>query len=220
MIRAIASARPIQAFAALCTLVLITCPSAFAQSDNEPDIEDRWALQFGVTENFNLGSFEGSLLSAKKQYNARRAVRVGVGLSADIQTSTDESDGSTREEDQSYQRAEVDVKWIRYPVHDGTLRAYWGTGPSVEFVRNSTTFDDANRTELDRLSLGAGLTGVLGAEWFVHPRISLSAEYRAGLTYRWTREDDTLSAGDDSETIRHNVRLGSRGVLFGVSAYF
>lgn len=39
------------------------------------------------------------------------------------------------------------------------------------------------------MTLGGGVNGAFGVEWFVRPQISLAAEYRAGITYRWTRDE-------------------------------
>lgn len=215
MIRTIASARPVQAFAALCILVLVTCPPAFAQSDDAPDIEDRWALQFGVTQNFTLNDFQGTLISAKKQYSGRRAFRVGLGFNASIINSTNDGTDTARETDQNNQSINATAQWIRYLLPESDLRAYWGGGPEVTFGRVAIS-RDTEGTDTSRLSLGGGATGVLGAEWFVHARISLSAEYRAELVYRWSREEQ----GESSSNTEHRLFLGGQGVLFGVSVYF
>lgn len=72
------SVRSLLSVTGLCILMFIACPPTYAQSDDAPDIEGRWVLQFRVTENFTLGTFNGALTSAKKQWSERRAFRFGV----------------------------------------------------------------------------------------------------------------------------------------------
>jgi len=226
MIRTLLSARPVRALAALCILALIACPSAYAQSDDQsdrtPDIDDRWALQFQVVNGLNLSltPFQGALISAKKQFSNQRAFRIGVDLNASVRRSTTERDvGPDRDRNQNDQSVGVTAQWIRYPVHDGRLRAYWGLGPTVRFSRSARSTDIDDETDEmnknDALTLRGGAIGVLGAEWFVRSRISLSAEYRARLTYLYGRNEQ----GVEVDT-QHQVSLGSRGVLVGVSLYF
>jgi hypothetical protein len=208
MMSTVSSVRTISFFVALGILTSITCPSAFAQSDTEPDIEDRWALQFRVTENFTLGSFQGGQISAKKQYSARRAFRFGLGLYARQAYRTDDRANSDSDTDLDT-RVDGTAQWIRYLAYEDALRAYWGLGPTIGFSQRT---DDGDQ---DYLQLRGGAEGALGAEWFVRPRISLSAEYRASLTYVWNRRYDEIIEFTSGEL---TLRTGS--VLFGVSVYF
>ncbi len=220
MIYRFLSVRPVRALIALCISALIACPPAYAQSDNEPDTDDRWALQFQVTDNFTLGDFQGGLISVKKQYSARRAFRIGINLNASVSRTTTERDmGSKTERDRNNQTIGINAQWMRYPIHESRLRAYWGVGPTIDFNRRAvsreTNDEPGDANESNGLVLRGGALGTLGAEWFVRPRLSLSAEYRAGLTYFYARSDQ----GSDVDT-QHQVSLGSRGVLVGVSFYF
>lgn len=194
--------------------------TAHAQSDNEPDIEDRWALQFQATGNLSLSDFQGGLISAKNQYSARRAFRLGINFNASVRRIITERDaGSDTERDQNSQTIGVNAQWIRYPVHEGNFRAYWGLGPQVNLNRRAITRDagdgilDSDGSDL--LGLNGGAIGVLGVEWFVRSRLSLSAEYRAGVSYQYARSDQ-----GSTTNIQHQVSLGSRDVLVGVSLYF
>jgi hypothetical protein len=189
--------------------MLTACPPAYAQSDDAPDVEDRWALQFQITDNVTLGDFQGALISAKRQCSARHAFRFGVNLGASVTRIDEDRDAlPDSERDQNRQSINATAQWIRYPVHEGAIRAYWGLGPTIGFSRRGG--------DSDELGLNGGAISALGVEWFVHSRLSLSAEYRAGLSYRYFRRDQGL----EETTTRHQVSLGSRSVLFGVSVYF
>lgn len=201
----------------LCLFILLGTPrtDSYAQSPDDVAISDRWALQFQVNNNFTLGEFQGGLISAKKQYDARRAFRFGIGLNATFDQRTDEGNGGTQEQDQSFQRVTANAQWVRYPVDEGRVRAYWGVGPTLQLQRN---VDDQSGTDQTQWRLGGGAVGVLGAEWFVHSHISVSAEYRAGVEYTWQRVE--TSNGVNRETTDSQFRIGGRGVLVGVSVYF
>lgn len=91
-----------------------------------------------------------------------------------------------------------------------------GAAGVSRLTSSSETSEAARRPEDDdRWSLRGGAVGVVGAEWFVRPRISLTAEYQSGLTYRYTRRTDASSTETEQQ-----LRLGSRAVLVGISLYF
>lgn len=201
------------------TLLLIACPATYAQSPDDVAIDDSWALQFQITENFTLSSFQGALISAKRQYDAHRALRVGVSLGVNSSRQASEDEATEAEQKDNGQSLRFEAQWIRYPVAEGTARVYWGAGPTARFSRQARNWPIDDR-EQNHLSIGGGAIGVLGAEWFVHSQVSLMAEYRAGVTYDWTR---TKRVEDGSETDNNrtsHIRLGGRGVLAGVSVYF
>lgn len=71
-------------------------------------------------------------------------------------------------------------------------------------------------------SWSAGALGALGAEWFVHRSISLTAEYQSVLQFE-RQTDKTEREGSENETrtrTASGVSLAPRGVRFGVSVCF
>lgn len=202
--------RPLRLHPSALSLLVIACflviGSAAAQTtaDDNTLRDDAWALQFRVTDNFTLGSFDGSLISAKHHFTDRRALRYGLSL------------GASREDDGTDERTQqllvFGVDFLDYPGvasnPSGTMQLYWGGGPSISFQRSESE-------PIMNLSWGVGLGGVIGAEWFVRPRLSLLAEYSAALQIqRATQEVDGTETNE-----RTDVRFGGNGVRFGVSAY-
>ena len=62
-------------------LVVVTAPgSGTAQETQSPLVGGAWALQFRVSENFTLSTFEGSVVSLKRHYSPSTALRLGVSL--------------------------------------------------------------------------------------------------------------------------------------------
>lgn len=211
-----------------------------ADAEDEDEIALRkgaTALQFRITENFTLGSFGGGLLSIKRQISDRAAWRMGVGLNVDV-TDRDVEDDA----DDNFERSVVDsqylvdaeVQYLRYIPARESLFLFYGVGPEGTYVRShdEQTLEDSDFSrritdEVTTVGYSVGLGGVIGAEWFVLPYMSISAEY--GLSARFARNEvtnrDVNVSGDDrfeSErtTTDTSYRLRDNSVLFGLSVYF
>lgn len=216
MIRTTTSTRRVHLLA-VCILLLIACPPAYAQSDDAPDIEDRWALQFQITENFMLSDFQGALVSAKKQYSARRAFRFGVSINANRQEQTVDDAGDESVQTFNDQSLSLNAQWLRYFASENRIKAYWGVGPAIGFSRRVIDREMQDvESESRILSLSGAAEGLIGVEWFIHSQISLTAEYGVAARYRWRQNEDD---GEIAETTRR-FSLGNQGVLFGASVYF
>lgn len=189
-------------------------PTAQAQESADPEPtplrEGAWALQFDVGQNFTLDSFLGSTISAKRHTSAARAWQVGFTLGAGV-TSRETDGGSSRTENQ--QDVAVTARYLAYPFlgdqETESVQLYLGAGPLVDFRRASQASQTA-------WQWGIGVSGTIGAEWFVHPRISLNGAYESVL--RYGRERVETEDGPGRTTNR--FRLGAGGARFGVSVYF
>lgn len=203
----------------LFVLLFTPCPTSYAQSeDTQTPPSDRWALQFQITNNFTLGSFQGTLLSAKKQLSERKAFRIGVDLRSSYRDeSVDGSVADVQAEDRNAQHVFLDAQFITYPISGDVIAAYWGAGPRVGFSRQ---VDDREVAKIIEWTFAGGIGGVLGVEWFVRPRISLTAEYGAELTYERRVRDQDFNEGGTLERTENAIMLAPRSVLFGISVYF
>ncbi len=195
----------------------LSAPPARAQEASEeesiPFEGGAWALQFGVGRNFTLTSFTGSLISAKKHTSAARAWQFGVG--ANTLVTFRRGEGGSR----GQEGLEVTTRYLAYPLLGDqdleTVQLFLGAGPLVSFDRNRIERPDEGE---DRTTWrwGVGASGTIGAEWFVHPRISLSGTYETSLRFRQNR-----MVFEDRETQTENVfQLGSGRARLGVSVYF
>ena len=179
------------------------------QSASDPHSlrEDTWALQFGVAQNMTLGAFSGGAISAKHHRAPGRAFRYGASFASG------HSSRRGGEPDMTDARIRLVTHFLRYPTLAsdpyGDLHMYWGVGPLVGIESRRWSPPDGEALSVHELSLGVG--GAIGAEWFVRPRISLSAEYQSALT---------AVLGSDSSPTEWGVRLADDGVRFGVSVYF
>lgn len=184
-----------------------------------------WALQFRITGNFNLGSFQGSVLSAKYHFRPNEALRFGVsflGQTSDTERTsrtdivTDDSNGRRQTGNDQVTTVDLgtynlglELQYVHYPSSSREVLFFWGAGPSVAWSRNETE----QKTELMssqimsvesekviRRTREAGGQGLLGAEWFATRRISLTAEYGFAVTYFWTREEGRRETVSTQET--------------------
>ena len=183
-----------------------------------------WALQFQIGQNFTLQSFQGSTVSAKKDLSETRAFRFGATLDA----SFFDGDGD-EERDFNRQQLAVEAQLLRYTPgeaeHVGTIRFYAGAGPQAQFSRsfNANSFEDyeGNSLEDKRTSVqwGVGASAALGAEWTVHRRIGLLAEYGSIFAYTHTRQIISRPQAEEVESSQNGISLRSDGVRFGVAVY-
>ena len=189
--------------------VLITTPAQAQESSGTASLpleENAWALQFGVGENFSLDSFLGSTISAKKHTSPARAWQFGLTLDARVRLR--ENDPNRDEE-----RIQITARYIAYPLlgdqDTETIQLFLGAGPLVEFRRNHSGAQSSSWW-------GVGVSGTIGAEWFVHPRIGLTAAYEPALRYQRLNSESE----NTSDISQDEFHLHAGGGSLGVSVYF
>ena len=170
--------------------------------------DDAWALQFGIGSDFTLRPLQGGAISAKHHSSPARALRYGVSAVAE------HLDADSTSPDRSRLTLGLVAHFLRYPTlardPEGNLQMFWGLGPRLDLDMLRIAPPTGESDTRGGIAVGAG--AVIGAEWFVRPRISLSAEYETALTAELSHPAATR--------IDWAIRLRPRGVLFGVSAYF
>ncbi|MEM1128852.1 MAG: hypothetical protein AAGI71_19570 [Bacteroidota bacterium] len=192
----------------LFALALLTAPVLAQSSTSEQPLQPgTWALQFRITDNFTLGSFRGSVLSAQYQRQEDRAVRVGVTLTS-VGTELEIGNGEVTNSDTQFS---LQGDYVLYLRTTDTVVPFWGLGPGLGFA-----LEEGGGGE-ERTSFSLQGRAFVGAEWFVAPPISLTAEYALTADHAWqtTEEEGVLARERDSR--RWSVR---GGVLFGVTVRF
>jgi len=170
-------------------------------------IDGTWALQFAIADNLTLAPFAGGVVSAKHTRADGRALRYGISASG--RHTSGRGDAMDRTEGM----VGLVAHFLRYPTlaHDpgGNLQMFWGVGPLARFQHHRATQSPGDGSTFRALSLGA--SGAIGAEWFVRPRIGLTAEYQSALL---------ASFLSDPAPDEWMVHLANEGVRFGISVYF
>lgn len=173
-----------------------------------------WALQFGVDDDAANDSFLGSTLSGKRHTSAARAWEFGLTLDASARTGGEE-DGP---EDRNQETVALTAHYLAYPLLGSqdleTVQLFVGAGPRFSFRRESTGGGFQTST-----NWGIGLSGTIGAEWFIHRRVSLVGAYDSAFVYR-RQHSETDAAPDTEDSSANLYSLDAGGVHFGVSVYF
>ncbi|SMO96990.1 hypothetical protein [Gracilimonas mengyeensis] len=222
----------ISVFAVTLLLSLATSISTFAQSNSDdthaPAPGDK-ALQFQITDNFTLGSFEGSALSLQNQVTEKRAHRIGVSISNLLNDLNSEYQNSESEDKRTNSRAEFSFTWKNYITTDNPIKAYYGIGPEFSYFyeKNKDKNESQNQLETQRYyNIGLGVLGYFGVEWFFHPSISMHAEYRGSVSgyyqHRKMKQKDLISTTETTTDKQYGkgISFGGNGVAFGLSVYF
>lgn len=207
------------ALVVLFVFMYAACSVSYAQPAGEDAWTDRWALQFQITNNFTLGDFQGSVISAKRQFSERRAFRFGAAVSSSFRNRTDEGIAGEQSRDRNTHFIRLNAQFVRYPVTERALKMYWGVGPTARFGRSKQE-PGSGGTETRQWTVAGGAEGRLGVEWFVQSQISLTAEYGAGLEYERHVQTTDLEGDREQKLTETRFALGARPVRFGVSVYF
>ena len=197
----------------LCIFVLslMTPPVIWGQEQHEQSNslrEGAWAMQFAISSNFTLYSFQGGAISAKYHVSKTNAIRVGLtinGSDADndnltLPTSFDttlhlisESTGGSR----NSRDIVLNAQYLWYVNPEAIIHLFLGIGCLTEYghsdyedERVSFVSDNSwiksTRSNSDTW-WAVGTSGVAGVEWFATSSFSLHAEYGLVLQYRSTK---------------------------------
>ncbi len=205
---------------------LLTHPEACVAQDEALNslYDGAWAVQFRISENFTLSTFSGSIISIKRHYSERSALRAGLSLSLaalDAQSDRELTDTTiTSNHDSNAYSVRLELQYMRYTNPQGRLSPYWGVGPLVGYGDSSSKDSFGGDTfKRDSRAWELGLIGSLGVEWFPARYIGLHAEY--GLSFTYNNQKDTRKSPSGVQTDKSTVwRFGGEGVLFGLSIYF
>jgi hypothetical protein len=217
-------------FLAITALFCFAPASAAGDGEMEKQnslVAGSWSLQFRITENFQLSSFQGATISAKRHFSDGRAIRFGISLSGTFtgeeHRSIDETADSTLVEyttDENQQYVRFDVQYMIYPSPTKKLNVFLGVGPLFELSRGETT--GLGQWRLNKI-WRFGLSGVLGVEWFATTRISFISEYSSALTYDYLTAERTYTIGDSdnfrNEDERQSLSFSYTSIKFGLSLY-
>jgi len=225
-------------------LLFLIClnAAAAAQGDRRDNSIKKgvWALQFQITNNFTLSSFDGSVLSAKYHLSKTRALRLGLGVDLVLVDSDDRvvdtradtlSAEFSEEADSDRWGFELNLQYLFYPIPDGNIHLFFGAGPLLGYDRVDSEITRSSIDSFSELltatnktsSWSVGVSSVLGVEWFAAKQISILAEYGLSLRYQWIESSRMNVANDRTLTHdeeRDTFTVNASAVRFGLSVYF
>jgi len=202
---------------------------------------DTWALQFGIASNFTLTSFQGSVLSIKRQLNSHEAIQLGIGGSLANQNSTSNSSsrnelidtltyGNSGSGTNTGGSVQVNLQYVYYLNPDADVNIYVGVGPTIGYSRTIYKYDyipvppappdsvyiyyPSSNNQSYR-SWNAGVTGMLGAECFILKFLSVHAQYRLNITYNESNSTYSSNGVSYSNTRFFNSSASSQSKSHG-----
>lgn len=203
------------------------------------------AFQFQVDDNFQLSSFQGSVISMKRLLSEKRAIRFGLSISAN--TSNDDSESSAtadslvsnRQSDRSSYGFNISAQYLCSPYKVSGIVFFFGAGPIMSYsyaksddknVYYQSAIGDTVKTKhvATAKNYGLGIIGVCGVEWFLKEKLSLTAEYGLSIQYSWRDSETNISQesvmGNNEKIDRtdnsNSFAIRPVAVRFGLSIYF
>lgn len=225
--------------------ILTLCINAQDNSDI-PSLKGKYALQFAISNNFTLSSFQGGVFSGKYFFSDNSSIRLGVSVgSSTDEDETTQNSLSSQNNISITTEANTDEKVYFYGINlqyiynlktTKDILFYTGVGP---FFRISNNEKESNGSRIPdsysmnstisrnqkQTSIGAEL--ICGIEWFVKSNISISAEYGAAFSYSHAKIDETrfesdsnVSTTKSASSTRNTYLINASNINFGVSFYF
>ena len=195
------------------------------------------AIQFGISNDFNLTKFAGSSFSFKYHFSRKVALRPICILGTRIYDRTTDinyNETSRSDSDMDYHFYNVILKLpvVYYPKPLYNATPYFGLGPLIEYYsgyqksKDTITSNLYRETEQEINQWNIGISALAGAELFIRKNISIHVEYFTSLYYQYRKEtyNETHSNSRNSEKKQawkyDNYRFDGSDVYFGLSVYF
>jgi len=205
---------------------LLTLSIAHGQENESPlpMQEGSKALQFQISDNFNLSSFSGSVFSYKRHISEVRANRIGLNLTSRYSMAKYPDSEIERDDTDLGFQLGIEFTRMHYTDPNAEIKFYYGYGPGINVGLNRIVRNQANTTNTIRdAHYGISGIGYAGVEWFFHSSMSLHAEFRGSIQLNHRRAKQSREEEFSEESNRNNrttVTLGGDGVRFGLSVYF
>ncbi|MBU0473195.1 MAG: outer membrane beta-barrel protein [Bacteroidetes bacterium] len=207
--------------------------SSFAQTDTTKiDLAGKFALQFQISENFTLSSFQGGTFSGKYHLSNNSALRLGFSLyhnnderMADDNYPSPDTTFNNRLNNNST-RVEVLLQYLQYANISNSISMFYGGGINYSSsLNNNKEYQKELSRFLEQSYYQVGINLLIGVEWFVRSNIGISAEYESGFSYSkneifYKKISETSDDKDGEKEERTMYRFSPNSVKFGLSIYF
>jgi len=204
--------------------------ASFAQNTSYLDsLKGKYALQFQISDNFNLTNFQGTTFSGKYHLSSKSVVRVGLSFSlsnADGESKETRPNTASNNNNANSDQYSLTIlsQYIRYIRGIDDIVFFIGGGPFVGFDHSTLEADNTSSNSVfhsndDVNGFSTGLDLLAGVEWIFTKNMSLSAEYGIMFSYY----SSTRNYTDDNSKIKttnKRISIGRGDVNFGISVYF
>lgn len=208
----------------LAVILPFSISQAQDNSQTDPLEDGSKALQFQISDNFNLDSFSGTTFSYKQQLSGTRARRMGLSLNNRYSWTNYPEANNDQEGSDLDLNLGIDYTWMTYTNPDSEIKFFYGFGPGIDFGIDKRVQEETDRKNTNQqVFYGVSGIGYAGVEWFFQSEMSLHAEYVGSVRINHRREENRLESNGDEELIKSNttnISVGGEGVRFGLSVYF
>lgn len=210
-------------------LTLLMFTELSAQNESTKFIPKKvFALQFQITKNFTLGSFNGGTISAKYHFSNSNAVRLGITLNLDSRDDNYSNflrDSLTQKNYISLSGSNIGInlQYLFYKQGTTDIWYYFGGGPfiSTNFYKNEGHDRKGQNIYTKDNTTSFGISFLFGVEWFVSKNFSLSAEYGLSIkSYKETYESKNSLYEKLNKKDSKGTSLNYSSIRLGLSVYF
>jgi hypothetical protein len=201
----------------LAILLTLSGSQVYSQNDMEDQPERKnslfggsWSMQFKFMHDFLLTDFEGALISAKRHFTDKSALRFGLDLTYSK---------SWTDPDTNTFAVGIAIQYFYYTSPDAPVNFYFGFGPQLKYDRFKTEMEYFESYKYER-EWGLGVLGTWGVEWFATKHISFICEYGAGLERLSVYHERSVDEGANITYDKSEIKFYSNSVDFGISVYF
>ena len=198
-------------------------------------LDGRFALQFQITENFSLSSFQGTIFSGKYNFSPKSAFRTGLSInfgdseSDESSSRTDTNLVNNGEDKHNSFNITLKTQYIYNMIITDNIGFFIGGGPFLEYtdVESESKWNNnqsnGSRTYSSNI-IGFGMDLINGVEWMFTENMSLSAEYGIKFKYLTSEEKRTsivsIGNGEIQESNNKVFSITGNHINFGITVYF
>lgn len=214
----------------LLTFAAFNLPTHAQAAARLDSLNNKFALQFQISQNFNLSNFQGTTFSGKYNFGKRSALRLGLSLDINnmeseyTETRFDTTANFFGDSKSDMLSITARTQYIHYFPGLMDIAFFLGGGPFVTMASgtseaNDNAFDPAysRKDKIDNFT--AGLDFLIGVEWLFAEDMSLSAEY--GIRFSYFDNERSVTEQNRTREVKEKAYRISRGDLnFGLTVYF
>lgn len=207
-------------------LSLVLCSLLYSQENTS---NSRYALSFGIADNFRLDRFNMDI-AVKKIISDNNQIRLFLSPRLTMRNNDETISGSIQSQEiktvNLSMGAGADYLWTL--LKNEEVKMFGGTGFIATYGidkndRTTTNIDRIiSKSETNSPFINIGIRGTLGVEWKVSKSIGIHGEYLVTCSYNWSKSETITSlSGNSTPTItsKSSGLALFTGVLFGVSVY-
>lgn len=212
------------------TIAAINLPTHAQAAARLDSLNNKFALQFQISQNFTLASFQGTTFSGKYNIGTRSALRIGLSVDMnDVKSEytsnpVDTSAIFNGSSEQNLLGITIRTQYLHYIPSEHNIAFFMGGGPFIGYTKGTMkSYENAYIPDFERKfeteTFNAGIDLLIGVEWMFAEYMSLSAEYGIMFAY-YSREDsniDNFSEHSSNDTV---YRISRGNLNFGLTVYF